>query len=98
MDADDSDARLGALMQCAQVGKTAAYDELLRLSVPIITRVVRPHYHTDVEIDNAVQDVLLAVHSVRHTYSPDRPFTPWLVSISRHRVKDTHRGGKFLKN
>jgi len=29
--------------------------------------------------EDAVQDVLLAIHEKRHTYDPARPFGPWLA-------------------
>lgn len=87
----DSDARLSALMRSVQAGDQAAYAELLRLSLPIITRVVRAQRYSGLETDDIVQDALLSLHSVRHTYDPDRPYTPWLASIVRHRLIDAHR-------
>lgn len=88
---DDPNARLGHLMRAAQGGDAAAYAEILRLSVPIIARVVNARAHYGVETDDIVQDVLLALHSVRHTYDPDRPFIPWLAAITRHRLIDAYR-------
>ena len=91
MAAGDSDAHLGALMQSAQDGDNAAYAELLRLLIPAIARVVRSQCHSGLEVDDVVQDVLLSLHSVRHTYDPSRSFTPWLASIARHRAIDARR-------
>jgi len=87
----DLDARLGTLMRAAQKGDVSAYAELLRLSVPLIKRVANSRRHFGLETDDIVQDVLMSLHSVRHTYDPDRPFTPWLASITRHRVVDAQR-------
>ena len=39
-----------------------------------------------------MQDILLTVHAVRHTYDPRRPFKPWLVAIARRRIIDRLRG------
>lgn len=91
MAADESDVRLGALMRSAQDGNNTAYAELLRLSVPIITRAVRSQCHSGLELDDVVQDVLISLHAVRHTYDPSRPFAPWLASIARHRATDARR-------
>lgn len=91
MTADNSDTRLSALMKAAQTGDGVSYAELLRLSIPIITRVVKSQRIPNLEIDDIVQDVLLSLHSVRHTFDPGRPFTPWLASIARHRLIDAHR-------
>lgn len=91
MTTGDADARLSALMRLVQAGDKAAYAELLRLSLPIITRVVRSQRYSSLETDDVIQDALLSLHSVRHTYDPDRPYTPWLASIVRHRLVDAHR-------
>lgn len=91
MGADDSDAHLGALMKAAQAGDRGAYAELLRLAIPVITRIVAPRCNRGVETDDVVQDVLMALHAVRHTYDCNRPFTPWLASIARHRLVDAYR-------
>lgn len=99
MASDESDAHLGALMKSAQEGNSAAYAELLRLCVPIISRAVRSQCHSGLEMDDVVQDVLLSLHSVRHTYDPDRPFAPWLAAISRHRATDAlRRRGRISRN
>ncbi len=91
MTAENPDTRLRALMKAAQAGDGAAYAELLKLSIPIISRVVKSQRIPNLETDDVVQDVLLSLHSVRHTFDPDRPFTPWLASIARHRLIDAHR-------
>lgn len=87
----DPGAHLGQLMCAAQGGDRAAYAEVLRLSVSIVARIVRARPHFGLETDDVVQDVLLALHSVRHTYDPDRPFIPWLAAITRHRLIDAYR-------
>jgi DNA-directed RNA polymerase specialized sigma24 family protein len=38
-----------------------------------------------------VQDVLLTLHRVRHTYDPARPFSHWLAAIARRRSIDALR-------
>jgi RNA polymerase sigma-70 factor (ECF subfamily) len=38
-----------------------------------------------------VQDVLLTVHAIRHTYDPGRPFAPWLIAIANRRMIDKLR-------
>jgi RNA polymerase sigma-70 factor (ECF subfamily) len=44
--------------------------------------------------EDAVQDVLLAVHEKRHTYDPSRPFGPWLAAIARYKWIDRLRSLK----
>ena len=37
---------------------------------------------------NAKQDALLAIHANRNTYSPLRPFEPWVAAIARYKWID----------
>jgi RNA polymerase sigma-70 factor (ECF subfamily) len=43
------------------------------------------------DVEDSVQDILLTVHAIRHTYDPTRPFKPWLVAIARRRIIDRLR-------
>ncbi len=43
------------------------------------------------DLEDAVQDVLLTVHLVRHACDPGRPFGPWLVTIANRRIIDRLR-------
>jgi RNA polymerase sigma-70 factor (ECF subfamily) len=40
---------------------------------------------------DAIQDALIAIHEKRHTYSPNRPFKPWLSAIARYKWIDRLR-------
>src|SRR5271168_3543519 len=41
--------------------------------------------------EDAVQDVLPAIHEKRHTYDPARPFGQWLAAIARYKWIDRLR-------
>lgn len=79
------------LMAAAQDGDRKAYERLLREAAPYIRAVVRRVHAAPDRVEEVVQDVLLAVHRVRHTYDPARPFRPWLASIVRRRAIDALR-------
>jgi RNA polymerase sigma-70 factor (ECF subfamily) len=79
-----------SLMAAAQDGDRAAYERLLRETVPFIRAVVSAQ-HRGERIEDIVQDVLLTVHRVRHTYDPTRPFDAWLATIARRRSIDALR-------
>lgn len=79
------------MMRAAQDGDTATYNRLLREIAPAIRRIVGNRMPSPADAEDVVQDVLLSVHAVRHTYDPDRPFLPWLMAITRHRVMDRLR-------
>jgi RNA polymerase sigma-70 factor (ECF subfamily) len=86
-----ADRRWSQLMEAAQAGDRQAYDCLLREIVPYIRAVVAPAHRQPDRVDEVVQDVLLSVHRVRHTYHPARPFRHWLAAIARRRSIDALR-------
>ncbi|MDE2228529.1 MAG: sigma-70 family RNA polymerase sigma factor [Alphaproteobacteria bacterium] len=95
MNSRDADRQNGAewsaLMARAQDGDRKAYETLLRQAVPYIRAVVRRIHAAPDRSEEVVQDVLLTVHRVRHTYDPARPFGPWLAAIARRRSIDALR-------
>jgi RNA polymerase sigma-70 factor (ECF subfamily) len=78
-------------MADAQNGDRTAYESLLRDIVPFARAIVARQHRTTDRIDDVVQDVLLTVHRVRHTYDPARPFDAWLAAIARRRSIDAIR-------
>lgn len=46
------------------------------------------------EVEDLVQETLLAVHNQRHTYDPSQPVTAWVVAIARYKLIDylRHKG------
>ena len=87
----EADRRRTAWMAAAQAGDRAAYAALLRDCVPVVQAVARRQGVPPGRVDDAVQDVLLTVHRVRHAYDPARPFTAWLRVIAQRRVIDLLR-------
>ncbi|TCB93003.1 RNA polymerase sigma factor [Enterobacter wuhouensis] len=80
-----------ALMASAQAGDRDAYTHLLRAIVPAIRGIVRKQIADRVLVDDVIQDVLLTVHRIRHTYDPACPFLPWLMAITQARTIDALR-------
>jgi RNA polymerase sigma-70 factor (ECF subfamily) len=80
-------------MTAAQAGDRAAYAALLSDLAPLLRNVYRRRYRFlgREDAEDIVQDVLLAVHSVRATYDPARPFLPWLMAIAHNRAVDAIR-------
>ena len=79
------------LMARAQRGDATSYRRLLEEVVPYLRSLVAPHLYDPNDREDAVQDILLTVHSIRHVYDPTRPFGPWLVTIANHRLIDRLR-------
>jgi len=43
------------------------------------------------EVEDLVQETLLAVHNQRHTYDSDQPLTAWAYAIARYKLVDMLR-------
>jgi RNA polymerase sigma-70 factor (ECF subfamily) len=86
------DLRWSRLMAAAQAGDARAYDALLRECLPLLRTICRHRLRRHADVEDAVQDALLTLHRVRHTYDPSRPFRPWLVAIADRRALDRGRG------
>ena len=80
-------------MRAANGGDTAAYRQLLQAITPVLRRVVQARgggLGQD-SCEDVLQDVLLAIHTKRHTWRQDAPLRPWLYAIARHKVVDAFR-------
>ena len=80
-----------ALMVLAQGGDGASYRKLLVGITPYLRAIASRAYRNPSDAEDTLQDVLLTLHAVRHTYDASRPFKPWLAGIARHRVIDRLR-------
>src|SRR5258706_11551131 len=81
----------GALMARAQTGDQVAYRQLLTEITPYVRSIAARYHRVREDIEDAVQDVLLSVHVIRHSYDPSRPFGPWLATIADRRALDRLR-------
>src|SRR5258708_6360757 len=78
-------------MAAAQSGDAAAYERLLRDILPFLRLLARRERVPPDLVEDIVQDTLLTIHRVRHTYDPGRPFIPWLAAIAKRRSIDARR-------
>ncbi len=89
---DESDgAEWSALMAAAQRGDQRAFAHLLTRLLPVIRRMVARRRAGLPDHEDVVQEILLTLHTIRHTYDPSRPFLPWLGAIVAHRCADAAR-------
>ena len=88
--ADEQTDQWGAWMAAAQNGQGGPYRRLLgeiRLwLLRYFARRLPPG-----QVEDAVQDTLIAIHEKRHTYDPARPFRPWLAAVARYKWIDRLR-------
>lgn len=78
---------LAGLMRAAQSGDRQAYTALLTEVQRWLQRYFRRRCAPG-QMDDLVQEVLMAVHDKRASYDPRRPFLPWLAAIARYRWLD----------
>jgi len=78
-------------MARAQGGDREAYRWLLGEIAPYVRSLAARRMQNRGDVEEAVQETLLTVHAVRHTYDPARPFGPWLVAIANRRIVDALR-------
>lgn len=43
------------------------------------------------DVEDILQETLLAVHNARHTYRPEQPLTAWVHAIARYKLMDFFR-------
>jgi RNA polymerase sigma factor (sigma-70 family) len=79
-----------ALMEAAQNGHGGAYRRLLN-EVSVWLRRYFQRRLPPGDIDDAVQEALMAIHRRRHTFDPRFPFTPWLAGIAKRKWVDQLR-------
>jgi len=79
------------LMRRAQDGDQAAYRLVLRAVLPAIRKVARRRIADAGLAEDTVQDTLLTIHRLRHTYDPARPLMPWVATIASARSIDVLR-------
>jgi RNA polymerase sigma-70 factor (ECF subfamily) len=90
-DAYEQDRVWAGLMRLAQDGDRAAYRSLLTNITPYLRALCARQHRDARDVEDSVQDILLTIHTIRHTYDPARPFKPWLVAIGRRRIIDRLR-------
>lgn len=86
-----TDAQWGHNLTLAQRGDKTAYRAFLEAITPFARALARKRVWDQDGIEDIVQDVLLTVHRVRHTYEPGRPIKPWLAAIIARRSIDAMR-------
>lgn len=78
-------------MRAAQEGDAEAYQRVLTELLPYVRSVVRGRVGDDAAVEDVVQEVLMRIHTARHTYHPERPLLPWVRTIARNASVDQTR-------
>ena len=82
-------------------GDSAAYRAFLKdLSAHLRAFLRRRLARLPDDVEDLVQETLLAVHNQRHTYETDQPLTAWVHAIARYKLVDLlrRRAGREAMN
>lgn len=74
-------------------GDAAAYHAFLdELSRHVRAFLRKRLFRLQDEVEDIVQEILIAVHNGRHTYRSEQPLTAWVHAIARYKLADFLRG------
>jgi RNA polymerase sigma-70 factor (ECF subfamily) len=89
---NDFESGLKPLWLRAQAGDEAAYRECLQRIAARLRAFLRRRMHSlPDEVEDLVQETLLALHTQRGTYDPSLPVSAWVLAIARHKLVDLWR-------
>ena len=87
-----NEERLRALLLFGRGGDQRAYRDFLEaLSRHLRAFLRRRLTQLPNEVEDLVQECLLAIHNQRHTYHVDQPLTPWVHAIAKYKLVDLLR-------
>ena len=90
--AGDFESRLRPLWLRAQAGDEAAYRTALqRMAVRLRAYLRRRMQAWPDEVEDLVQETLLALHLQRGTWDASLPVSAWMLAIARHKLVDLWR-------
>jgi len=76
-------------MVASQDGDAAAYQALLRAVAPHLRGFLRRRLHQwPGEVEDILQECLLALHNQRHTWDARLPVTSWIQAIAKYKLID----------
>jgi RNA polymerase sigma factor (sigma-70 family) len=86
------ESELHELFVRGQAGDAAAYHAFLkRLGAHLRAWLARRLFGWPDDVEDLVQECLLAMHNQRHTYEPGQPLTAWVHAIARYKLVDLLR-------
>jgi len=88
----EGEARLRELFVRGLAGDAAVYQASLQeLSTHLRAFLRRRLSSLPDDVEDLVQEILLAIHNQRHTYDADQPLTAWVHAIARYKLVDLLR-------
>lgn len=78
-------------MAAARNGDSAAYRQFLAEATQLIRARLARKIGMDSDLEDLVQECLIAIHQKRHTLDPGRPVAPWMNAIAQYKLIDHWR-------
>jgi RNA polymerase sigma-70 factor (ECF subfamily) len=78
-------------MQASLDGDARAHHMLLSKLVPVLRRYFTRRMAGAADLEDLVQETLIAVHTRRGSYDRGRAFGPWLFAVARYKMIDHFR-------
>lgn len=76
------------LMLMTQAGDSLSYRNLMLSLSEFLKNYLRRRIFEKNDIEEVIQEILLALHKSKHTYDSDKPFMGWFMSIVEHKITD----------
>lgn len=93
------EGRLKALMAASLCGNSDAYRNLLEAIAQLMRayfgKRLGPGYR---DVEDLVQETVIAIHEKRSSYDIGRPFTAWLYAIARYKLVDHLRKNRLHRD
>lgn len=91
------DEHLSRLMRRSLRGDARAHEAMLKVLAPILRsyfrRRIRGH---EEDVEDLVQESLIAIHTRRSSYDVSRPVVPWVFAIAKYKFVDLIRRRKRI--
>ena len=92
MSENASENRLRELLLRGLAGEKPAYHQFLQELSGFLRAFLRGRLaRLPDEVEDLVQETLLAIHNQRHTYDASQPLTAWVYAIARYKMVDMLR-------
>ena len=98
VDSDLNWPELAGFLALAQAGDRETYRLLLQRLIPWLRRVAGRKLSHAEDVEDTVQEVLISLHAIRHTYDPARPLQPWVMTLAQRRIADRLRANYRRKS
>lgn len=93
-----TEERLRSLMIQGLNGDAAGHGRLLSELAVLLRKFYASQLRGDVsEVEDLVQETLIAVHNRRASYDPNRPFLTWAFAMARYKMIDEIRRKRLRK-